>query len=231
MRAIRTPFRFDPAMVSAQQLARMQAGGEMMLDAILALQKRDHTVLSRIAPKDRKFVLWNHYPPAEVTDTGTACQYYYHSHRTTPKEHGHFHLFGLLNADGGVRAPGSVWTADEAPSHLIAIGMNPQGLPIKVFCPNLWVTQGHWLPAATILAHLRQFTLKAEPRWAVVSRWLAGFVQLFWPQIEAALLARDVCANQLRARRRWCTFLADESIEIINTIPIDLHQQIMMLEQ
>jgi hypothetical protein len=231
MRPIRTPFRFDRSAYEPQRLARMQAGGEMMLDAILALQKRNHTVLSRIAPKDRQFLMWDHYPPNEVTDTDAACQYYYHSHRITKREHGHFHLFRLLHADGTLREPGSPWGDDESPTHLIAIGMNHQGLPIKVFCPNQWVTKGYWLPAKTVLAQLDQFVLRAEPRWAVVSRWLAGFIQLFWPQIEAALLARDVCANEMRAGRKWKKFWVDADIDVINYIPIDLQKQILKLEK
>jgi hypothetical protein len=230
MRPIRTPFRFDSTSYDQERLASMQQGGEMLLDAILALQKRQHTVLSRLAPKGGQFSLWDHYPPAEVTDTVSACQYYYHSHRTTPKEHGHFHLFRLLHADGALRVPGEKWGDDEAPSHLIAISMSPQGLPIKVFCTNQWVTQGYWMPAKQILAHLDAFVLRAEPRWAVVSRWLAGFVQLFRPQIEAALLARDAAVKELRGRRRWNTFWADEAIEVINYVPIDLHRQIALLD-
>lgn len=230
MRAIRTPFRFKPQDYDATQLARMQLGGDKLLTATLALQARQHNVLSKLLPKAGNFTLWDHYPEAEVIDSTHASQYYYHSHRTSAREHGHFHLFGLLEADGTQRDPSAVWQANEAPSHLIAIGMNPQGLPTRVFCPNQWVTKGHWLPAQVILNQLDQFVVRGPARWSRISQWLTGFVMLFRPQIEAALLARDVHAQQLRQKRQWRRFWADESIEIINYIPIDLHQQIAWLE-
>ena len=230
-RPSRTPFNLRSTPLDDEQLARIQRGGDQLLDAILALQKKQHSVLSYLLPQRRAFTLWDHYPAGEVTDTATACQYYYHAHRTSAKEHGHFHLFGLLNADGSPRAPGSKWAEDEAPSHLIAISMSPQGMPIKVFCPNQWVTKGYWLPADQILAQLDQFSVRAQPRWSVVGRWLAGFVQLFRPQIECALRQRDLQVKQLRGGRQWRTFWADETIEVVNYLPVNLHQQIAALER
>jgi hypothetical protein len=225
-----TPFRLNLATLSAERLLRMQQGGEMMLDAILALQKRGHSVLSRVGPRNGQFNLWDHYPPNEVSDSRHASQYYYHSHRTSKTEHGHFHLFALLCADGSLREPDMAWQDDEAPSHLIALALNPQGLPIKLFCTNQWVTKGYWFPADQVLARLDQFTLQSSRHWALVSRWLMGFVQLFWPQIEAVLHARDVRVAQLRGAREWLDFAADESIEVINTVKLDLHRQIGMID-
>lgn len=230
VRAICTRFRLETAELDDARLARVRAGGDQLLDAMLTLQKKQHTVLSYFRPKNGVFTLWDHYPAGEVSDLSTACQYYYHAHRTSKHEHGHFHLFGLLNADGSTRTPGSGWEESEAPSHLIAISMSPQGMPIKVFCPNQWVTKGYWLAADQILAQLENFVVSAQPRWSVVGRWLAGFVQLFWPQIESALRARDEHVKNLRGGRYWRTLWADESIEVINYIPIDLHQQVGKLE-
>lgn len=229
MRAIRTPFKFEQLDLDASQIARMQLGGEMLLDATLALQARQQTVLSPLLPKSGVFKLWDHYPESEVVDSKHASQYYYHAHRTSAREHGHFHLFGLLDAQGLPREKDASWHDDEAPSHLIAISMSPQGYPIKVFCTNQWVTKGYWQPADVILNRLDQFVVRGPARWSQISAWLTGFVMLFRPQIEAALRARDVHAHELRQKRRWCTFWADESIEVINYIPIELHQQIACL--
>lgn len=229
-RALRTPFRLQNTALDDAQLTRIRQGGDQMLDAILALQKKQQTVLGTLMPKSGVFTLWDHYPAGEVTDVKSACQYYYHSHRTSAREHGHFHLFGLLNADGSPRQPGATWDDDEAPSHLIAISMSPQGMPIKVFCPNQWVTKGYWLTADQILVQLDHYAVHAQPRWSQVGRWLAGFVQLFRPQIEAALKARDAQVKVLRRGRQWRTFWADESIEVINYIEIDLHRQISKLD-
>lgn len=229
-RSVRTPFNLRHAPLNVAQLERIRAGGDQMLDAVLALQKKQQTVLTALIPKSGAFTLWERYPAGEVSDAKTACQYYYHAHRTSAREHGHFHLFGLLNADATPRQQGTPWGEHEAPSHLIAISMNPQGMPIKIFCPNQWVTQGYWLSASQIMAQLDLFSVRAQPRWQLVGNWLAGFIQLFRPQIESALLARDAQLNELRRGRRWRTFWADETIEVINYMPIDLHKQIGILE-
>jgi hypothetical protein len=231
MRAIRTAFNFDRTAYSEQRLFQMEKGGQLLLDAALILQKRQQTVLSQLAPKNGVFTLWNHYPSAEVSDPYTACQYFYHSHRTTVREHGHFHLFGLFESDGSLHLKGTPWIGDDAPSHLIAVSINSQGLPVKVFCPNRWVTKGHWLPANILLAQLDKFSINSNMRWSVTSRWLTGLVQLFWPQIEAVLKARDLLAVQLRNGRHWRTFLSDETIAVINYIPVNLHQQIAYLDR
>jgi hypothetical protein len=230
MRAIRTPFKFNHKDFDARQLARMHVGADKLLNATLALQARQHTVLSPLLPKTGGFKLWDHYPQDEVTDSKHASQYYYHAHRTSKLEHGHFHLFSLTHANGQVRAKTDVWREDEAPSHLIAISMSPEGFPIKVFCPNQWVTKGYWQPADTVLSQLDRFVVSGPARWSQISRWLTGFVMLFRPQIAAALYARDVRVQLLRQRRQWRTFWADESIDVINYIPINLHQQIAWLD-
>ena len=86
MRAIRTHFRFSHQDYDTAQLAKMQLGGDKLLTATLALQARQHNVLSKLLPKTGHFMLWDHYPEAEVIDSTHASQYYYHSHRTSARE-------------------------------------------------------------------------------------------------------------------------------------------------
>lgn len=231
MRSIRTPFKLKRQDYDTKQLALMCAGADKLLNATLALQKRKKTVLSALLPKTKAFTLWDHYPVNDVTDIEHGSQYYYHAHRSTSREHGHFHLFSLVHADGQVRTKTNVWQEHEAPSHLIAIGMSPEGFPIKIFCMNQWVTKGYWQPADVILDQLDKFVVSDHARWTQISRWLTGFVMMFRPQIAAALYARDLRTKQLRQGRQWRTFFADETIEIINYVPIDLHKQIAWLDE
>ncbi len=217
MRPIRTPFRFNPARYDALRLQKMQQGAELMHRAQLALQQRGHTVLSKVGPKDGEFSLWDPYPANKVIDSAQRYQYYYHSHRHTPREHGHFHLYSLLPAD------------DKPSSHLLAIGISPQGMPTGIFSTNLWVSDGYWLPAAEILARLDDFAIVNARPWAQVSRWLTGLVQLFWPQIETLLFARDAQA-QVWSGGDWASFWQDQSVEVINYLPLDVHQQTRLLD-
>lgn len=228
MRAIRTPFRFKAGHYDTSRQQKMQQGAAMMLDAQRALGKRGHTVLSKVGPKDGKFSLWDHYPADKIIDSARRYQYYYHSHRSSPKEHGHFHLFSNLQADGTICTADT--SGEQAVSHLLAIGMSPQGLPNGIFSTNLWVTGGYWLPAGEVMTRLNGFTLENARHWVQVTRWLTGFVQLFWPQIEALLQARDRQAEEWRGGREWPAFWEDQSIEVLNYIPVDFHKQIGLLE-
>ena len=63
-RPSRTPFNLRSAPLDDEQLARIQHGGDQLLDAILALQKKQHSVLSYLLPQKRAFTLWDHSLPA-----------------------------------------------------------------------------------------------------------------------------------------------------------------------
>lgn len=228
MRAIRTPFRFNATKYDAARWQSMRQGAAMMIAAQQALQRSGHTVLSRVGPKDGKFSLWDHYPADKISDRARRYQYYYHSHRSSPKEHGHFHLFSTLQADGTMPPPGT--PGEQASSHLLAIGISPQGMPNGIFSTNRWVTGGYWLPADEILTRLDGFTVDNTRHWVQVTRWLTGFVQLFWPQIEALLLARDRQAEAWRGERDWQVFWEDQSIEVLNFIPVDFDRQTGLLD-
>ncbi|MEN9868613.1 MAG: hypothetical protein RL748_4203 [Pseudomonadota bacterium] len=230
MRALRTPFRFNPARYGPERLQKMQQGGRMLLEAQRALAQRGQTVLSKVGPKDGKFSLWDHYPADEVSDRERGFHYYYHSHRITAQEHGHFHLYAMLHADGSAPTPDNPLAEGEGPSHLLAIAVDPQGLPTRIFSANQWVTQGHWLPAETLLPRLENFGIDNARHWAQVTRWLSGFVQLFWPQIETLLKARDVQVAEWRGDTDWEKFWNDQSVEILNYIPLDLERQLALVQ-
>lgn len=41
----------------------------------------------------QEVVEMDHYPPGDLIDPCSGCQFYYHSHRQDGMEHGHLHLF------------------------------------------------------------------------------------------------------------------------------------------
>jgi hypothetical protein len=130
----------------------------------------------------REFVEWAHHPRDDHVDAASGVRFYYHAHpaaERAPHEHGHFHLF--------VPAPGEAG----AISHLIAISLDAQGLPLRLFTTNRWVTGETWQDAAALSALLPHFALRSGGRLAPVARWLAGMVRLYDDAIAGLLRERD----------------------------------------
>ena len=80
------------------------------------------------------FVEFRHYPKNDLVDLGSGYEMYFHAHSLNPKkkqlnlEYGHFHLFKRDQS------------APEKFTHLIAIALNQQGLPVKLFTTCLLYT-------------------------------------------------------------------------------------------
>ncbi|MCB1084871.1 MAG: hypothetical protein KDK60_02080, partial [Chlamydiia bacterium] len=144
----------------------------------------------------------DHYPLQEPFDDDSFSQYYYHAHRGG--EHGHFHLF--LRREGMEEEMGPLAYDDrnvsrdgqETFAHLIAISMDEQGEPIKLFTTNRWVTGEDWYAAQDVRKMLKHFDVKHAYPSYVVNRWLKGTLVLFRPQIEDLIDERDLCLMKCR---------------------------------
>lgn len=190
-----------PANWSARTQQRVRRALRDWVLAENALRAAGSDVVHEMLRGAAAFVEYNHYPAGDVVDAATACQYYYHAHRSG--EHGHFHCF--------FRAPllplECVWRdASGAPvgpqgegrfAHLIAIGMDRYGNPQSLFLTNRWVTDETWYPARWLLPKVSHFAVThAYPNWAA-NVWLTAFVQAVQPWIAELLRARDRWVQQV----------------------------------
>ncbi len=200
-----------------RDLAGLRDAGACLLDTMQALQRRRRHVLSPLFADGLAPQQWAHYPAQDVSDTDTGYRYFYHSHPgpQAHREHGHFHLFA--------RTPGRPTTF----THLVAVSMSPQGLPLRLFTTNRWVTDEHWQPAAVVRKLLRGFMLKAPSRLAALHRWLAALVRLFRPQIELLLTRRDARWQAACAARP--NFFEDRRSAVLSQCRIDLSRQFAWL--
>ncbi len=130
----------------------MRAAGQEVFECYRVLEKGGLNVVGEVLKGQGDFVEMEHYPRDDVFDTETHSQYYYHAHRGSDLEHGHFHTF--LRAGGmpaGV-APlpnlgSEPWPqGDDALAHLIGISMDDYGFPIGLFAVNRWVVGDTWYP-------------------------------------------------------------------------------------
>jgi hypothetical protein len=165
------------------------------------------------------------------------------------REHGHFHTF--LRAEGmpvGV-APlllPEVAVADapaippQAPplkrgirdevSHLVAVAIEAQGEPIRLFTTNRWVTGETWYPAEDVISMLDSFVVTEVDPSETLNRWLGAVLRLFRPQIAELLRLRDQAVMAWRRRRRTHVF-DDPALEITSSLDISIDAQFAFLDQ
>lgn len=215
-----------------ERLEAMRAAGEEVRECRRVLLKGGLNVVGEMLRGQGEFVEYAHYPADDVFDADSHAQYYYHAHRGSEGEHGHFHTF--LRAPGmpaGVspvpNAGDEPWpSGEDALSHLIAVSMDAYGEPIGLFTVNRWVTGDAWYPAADVIRMLGRFDIDhANPSWPA-NRWLGAMLRLFRPQIEALILARDAAVADWARTHPAVDVFEDRELEITSQIAISVEAQI-----
>lgn len=238
--------------VRPAEVAGMQAAATTIQHIRVALAGRAGGILSVVAAHPAPFKEWQHYPQGEVYDPETHAQYFYHAHppaQRSPHEHGHFHTF--LRAEGmpaGVaplilpetavahaspaspQAPPLKHGRRDEVSHLIAIALDSEGEPIRLFTTNRWVTGETWYRADDVIKMLDRFKFYAADEPALLHDWVGAIVTLFRPQIDWLLHRRDEMVTGWRQRRRTNVF-EDTRLEVISIFDIDLDAQFGLLDQ
>jgi hypothetical protein len=133
----------------------------------------------------KEFIEWNHYPANDLVDEVSGYEFYYHAHSADEMhdgEHGHFHLFKRYGHDF---------------HHLIGIALNQQGLPVRLFTTNQWVTGEKFVSAKSVVAELRDFDMATKGRMGPIARWISAFTKLYFSEMEMLILDRDHKISQL----------------------------------
>ncbi len=162
---------------------------------------------------------WVQYPTPMVEDPRTGAGYFFHSHgpsRSHPDERGHFHVF--------------VRGLEAHQSHLLAIAVDPYGMPIRLLATNRWVTAETWSPAETLLAEAEEFSLVTPSSNAALDRWVTHCVRLFQPQLTWLVHRRDARLRTLSAGRDVERVLEDRRIEILSECRISVGEQMAALQ-
>ena len=214
-------------------LANMLAAGAEILECRRVLAKAGLNIVGEVLG-GQPFVELEHYPADDVFDRETHSQYYYHAHRGTESEHGHFHTFlrraGMPAELEPVPHPAaSDWPGgDDAIAHLIGISMDAWGEPMGLFAVNRWVGGDTWYAAEDVIGMLDCFRVDhAYPSWPV-NRWITAMFVLFRPEMEALLRRRD------RVIAAWGAShpgdpLEDRALEITGWVPVDVPERIETL--
>jgi hypothetical protein len=161
--------------MAAQEIAQIQT----------RYAKKGLTLSQAALAGANNFIEWEHYPKNDLVDAVSAYEFYYHAHAQTEMpngEHGHFHLF---KRNG------------ENFHHLIGIALNQQGLPVRLFTTNQWVTGEKLLPAELVIEHLRDFDMAIKGRMAPLARWISAMTRLYFADMEMLIVNRDKKIKQL----------------------------------
>jgi hypothetical protein len=119
---------------------------------------------------------------------------------------------------------------NDEPSHLVAIAMDADGEPVRLFTTNRWVTGETWYAAADVTSMLDRFVIDLAAPSAPLDRWLTAMFRLFKPQMRALVQARDDAVMSWRRRHRGKVHVfEDRRLEITSALDIDLDDQIRRL--
>ena len=172
---------------------------EMLMDASMRMHEQGVPLMRRVVPADQEIRLWSHYPENDVVNGDLGCRYFYHCHPEEEREfgeHGHFHIFLSKAAMAKSHAPlipapkSKAKRADVV--HIAALSVDTNGLPVRWFTVNRWVTDEWLYPAPGIIALLPQFNLAGSNGDPLVNDWITAMVQLSRPHIADLLTQRDI---------------------------------------
>jgi hypothetical protein len=230
------PIEFDPAAAlerqPRQRLIAMAEAGAVVEDSYRVLAKAGTNLVAQCLAHQGTFYELDHYPKGDVYDAEFHAQYYYHAHRADSGEHGHFHTFLRAKAMPAHVAPAPYSGKAKRPmgadalTHLVAISMNRPGFPTGLFTTNRWVTDETFYPAGDVIELLDRFRIDHTFPCLAVNRWISAMVDLFRPQIEALVSARDETLAHWAEVHPDRDVYEDRELEITSMIDIDTDRQI-----
>ncbi len=225
------------AALSRERLETMAAGGEEVLECYRVLRKAGANVVGEILKEQGEFLEWDHFPKGDVYDGETHSQYYYHAHRGSQNEHGHFHAFlrraGMPPGVKPVPYNGKeAWPkGKDALCHLVAVSMDQYGFPIRLFTTNRWVTGETWYPAQDVMDMLDRFLIDhSYPSWPA-NRWLSAMFRLFRPQMVELIEGRDRALDEWRENHPDNDVYEDRDLEITSAREISVEEQISLVDK
>ena len=147
-------------------------------------------------------------------------------------EHGHFHCFlRYKHIPKSIKpTPLADWDRyiDNPMTHLVAIGMNQLGQPIRLFTVNRWVTSEIWYGSEQTARLIKRYkmTLINDPYWQVLDKWIEGMLHIFTPQILWLHQERDKKILEHEVSGTVENPYMDYELEELSAISIDLKQQV-----
>lgn len=188
-----------------------------LTDILIRTAQRKTNLAVAAQAGSKTFQEWVHYPSGDAHDREHQTMFYYHAHAKHERdadEHGHFHVFAT---DLG----------SHAFYHLVAISLDPKGLPYRLFLTNRWVTGETWLTHKQIKPHLRDFQCVVAGRLSPVARFITHLVGLYEPEIHTLHQERERWFKNRKSKNNYCVdLLEDQTQHVVAQTKIDLMERL-----
>lgn len=231
--------------LNKDKLEDIYSSAQIVSETMRVLQKSDTNVVGEILKTSDNFLEWEHIPSDDVYDRTSHSQYYYHTHAKSESgdnihddEHGHFHSFirgkGMPEGIKPLNLPDYDPNTDigGVNTHIIGVGMNQHGVPIRLFTVNRWVTGETWHKAEDIIRMLDNFEIDdIRPSWPV-NLWLTHLISLYNPQIRDLILQRDATIEKWKKDNPDIeNVYEDRNLEVTSYLDINLLDHINKIEE
>ncbi len=209
---------------------------QTVIETITQMAGEQRPLMTRVLPsQDVNF--WKHYPEKDARDAKTKSRWYYHVHAPSnrdPGEHGHFHLFlhrdQLIKGTQVAVMPPEGEKAKAHVTHLIALSIDTNGIPMSWFTVNRFVTNEFLYPADVMIRHLPLYNVDKTQEDDLVNRLVTAMVALYRDEIADLLRQRDVRQAELVAEYGDKAYEKASGVEVLSSIPIDLDAKISSLD-
>lgn len=225
--------------LSREQLLTMYEAAAEATEAAANLADKGTNSVTEVLGGVERMEEWVHFPPGDVRDPRTHCQYYYHAHAASERvagEHGHFHTFiqpkelALAFAPAQFDESGESQDKADWVTHLIGISTDAGGRLIRLFTTNRWVTGEVWYEADAVIAMLERFEVTTTEPSPVLNCWITGVFGMFRPQIAELIRLRDAKIANCRAAFPGRDVLEDRDLQVLSEMPVDFLAQIRAIE-
>jgi hypothetical protein len=203
------------------------AAANVVIEAIVKMAGEGRPLMKRVLP-DSDVHWWEHYPDDDARDSETRSRWYYHVHppgSRSKDEHGHFHLFlHRTQMDKAAEPMAQPELGDEAPAlmtHIAGLAIDHNGIPIRWFTVNRWVTDEFMYPAAVMMAHLDRYNVDNTEEDPTVNCFLTAMVALYRNELAQILSERDAKLIEIGAGPDNLDMYETEN-EVLSTCAIDL---------
>jgi hypothetical protein len=159
------------------------------------------------------------YPRKRATDPRRHFEWYFHAHHRG--ELGHFHTF--VNRRGIPPSLRPLIEGEKTYAHLVAIGVDDRGFPVRLDIPNRWATSETWYAADDLSVMLDRFDVRGASGPPLVNRWLHAVLCLFRPEIDEALRERDRIVRDVLRRQPRARPTERRSVPLLHVRRLDLH--------
>jgi len=223
--------------LTEDQLRGMAKAADEVDECVTSARKNGRNMVHEITDGGKGIRTKTNYPSKGVTDFDRGSHFYFHIHRDSTKEYGHFHTFSYplefnkskikkqrkLSASKSIR--------EKKHAHLVAISVDKYAAPVNLFTTNRWVTKEVLYPEERVVELLDQFSFGEESTVTNLQRWTSALLILFRPQIIWLISQRDAKLEAWAEEHPESDVTEDKALEILVDIDVSWKEQQIAVNQ